>query len=139
MYGEKESRPIPVWNGILEHSGRIACAIWVFLWCLDKVTRESEGVGTVLGGSPVKIPRIAADLEMGEHSVRRHCDLLEKGGYIRRRRTPYGFVIDVLNSHKFGIWHARAKVKNGRPYQSRSKPPGVLFFSSLRTQPCHPN
>jgi hypothetical protein len=113
-YGEKESRPIPVWNGVLEHCSRIACAIWVFLWCIDKVTEEREGSGIVFGGAPVKMSKIAADLEIGEHSVRRHFDQLEHERYIRRRRTPYGFVIEVLNSRKFEIWHSRENVKSGR-------------------------
>lgn len=113
-YGEKESRPIPVWNGVLEHCRRIACAIWVFLWCLDKITEERDGAGIVLGGAPVKIAQIAADLGLGEHAVRRQCESLERENYIWRRRTPYGFVIEVLNSRKFEIWHARESVKNGR-------------------------
>lgn len=119
-YGEKQSRPIPVWNGVLEHCCRVACGIWVFLWCLDKITEEREGIGVVLGGAPVKISRIAADLQVGEHTVRRHCDHLEKQNYIRRRRTPYGFVIEVLNSRKFEIWHARENVKNGQSHRAET-------------------
>jgi hypothetical protein len=124
-YGEKESRPIPVWNGVLEHCRRIAFAIWVFLWCLDKITEERDGIGVVLGGSPVKIAQIAADLELGEHTVRRQCECLERENYIRRRRTPYGFVIEVLNSRKFNIWHTRENVKNGQslPCESVQKRP----------------
>lgn len=110
-YGDKESRPLPVWNGILDHCERIGCAIWEFLWCIDKVTSESDGSGIVLGGAPVKIGRIARDLGLGEHSVRRHLSDLTYGEYIRRRRTPYGFVIEVLNSRKFGVW--RSNVTHG--------------------------
>lgn len=115
-YREKESHPFPVWNGIFEHRDGIACAIWVFLWCIDKVTEEREGIGIVLGGSPVKIASIAADLKMGEHTIRRHCDALEERNYIRRRRTPYGFVIEVLRSRKFGIWSPRGSVKSGQSF-----------------------
>jgi hypothetical protein len=124
-YGEKTSCPIPVWNGLLEHRKRIGDALWEFLWCLDKVTQERNGIGSVFGGVPVKLLRIAGDLQSGEHSVRRHLDQLEAGGYIRRRRTPYGFVIEVLNSWKFEVWHSRENVKNGRslPPKERQKRP----------------
>ena len=37
-YGKNRSYPIPVWNGILEHCKKIGPAIWVFLWCLDRIT-----------------------------------------------------------------------------------------------------
>lgn len=62
----------------------------------------------------MKISRIAADLKMGEHTIRRHCDLLEKRKCIQRVRTPYGFVIKVLNSRKLKIWHSRERVQNRR-------------------------
>jgi len=39
-----------------------------------------------------------------KETVRRHMDSLERENYIRRRRTPFGHVIEVLNSRKFGIW-----------------------------------
>lgn len=113
-YGEKESRPIPVWNGILEHCGRIDHAIWEFLWCIDKVTEERDGIGVVLGGAPVKIPKIAADLRQDEKTIRLHLATLEKHGYIQRTRTPYGFVVRVLNSRKFGIWRPRENGKDAR-------------------------
>src|ERR1700730_14360348 len=99
------SYPVPIWNGIFEHYGRIGDAIWEFLWCIDKITREEDGVGIVLGGMPVKFERIADELK-GSHkeTVRLHFKLLETEKYIRMRRTPYGHVIEVLNSKKFDIW-----------------------------------
>lgn len=104
-YGEKESRPIPLWNGVFEHYDRIGDALWEFAWCIDRITEERDGVGIVLGGSPVKLRAIVSALKgSNRETVRRHLDSLEEENYIRRRRTPYGHVIEVLNSHKFGIW-----------------------------------
>lgn len=104
-YGEKESRPIPVWNGIFEHYDRIGDALWEFEKCIDWITDEQDGVGIVLGGKPVKVSEIVAAIKGSKkETVRRHMDALEKENFIRRRRTPYGHVIEVLNSHKFGIW-----------------------------------
>ncbi len=104
-FGAKDSHPIPLWNGIFEHFCRIDSALWEFAWCIDRVTEEKRGVGIVLGGAPVKLEAIAADLNGSrKETIRMHLRSLEKEGYIRRRRTPYGHVIEVLNSRKFGIW-----------------------------------
>jgi hypothetical protein len=103
-YRGEPSRPIPVWNGVLEHRDRIGEALWEFLWCLDRVTLESNGLGLVFSGAPVKLETIIADLKGDKETVRRHLKKLVDGKYIRARRTPYGQVIEVLNSKKFGIW-----------------------------------
>jgi hypothetical protein len=104
-YCGKQSYPIPIWNGILEHAARIGEALWEFLWMIDKITAEKDGVGIVLGGAPVKLETIAHDLSTHKRTIRRHVEKLEAESYIRRRRTPYGYVFEVLNSRKFGIWN----------------------------------
>jgi hypothetical protein len=103
-YRGEQSRPIPVWNGILEHRDRIGEALWEFLWCLDRVTVERNEIGLIFGGAPVKLETIVGDLKSDKESTRRHLKKLEAAKYIRTRRTPYGQVIEVLNSKKFGIW-----------------------------------
>jgi hypothetical protein len=104
-YGEKDSHPIPLWNGVFEHYDRIGNALWEFAWCIDAVTVENDGTGLVLGGSPVKLGVIVKAIKgRGEETIRRHLKKLVDGKYIRIRRTPYGQVIEVLNSKKFGIW-----------------------------------
>lgn len=104
-YGEKDSHPVPIWNGIFEHYERIGDALWEFEKCIDWITEERDGVGIVLGGKPVKVSEIVAAIKGSKkETVRRHMDTLEKENFIRRRRTPYGHVIEVLNSRKFGIW-----------------------------------
>jgi hypothetical protein len=113
-YGASDSHPIPLWNGVFEHYGRIGETLWEFAWCIDRITEERDGVGIVLGGSPVKLRAIVDALKgSNRETVRRHLDSLEKENYIRRRRTPYGHVIEVLNSRKFGIWkHSKEKPQN---------------------------
>lgn len=102
-YGDGPSRPIPVWNGILDHQATIGEAVWVYLWCLDKITDEPGGIGRVLGGAPVKIERISRELHRSQRSVKRDLRRL-RSRYLQLRRTPYGYAIGVLNSQKFGIW-----------------------------------
>jgi hypothetical protein len=116
-YGEKDSHPIPLWNGVFEHYDRIGEALWEFAWCVDKITEERDGVGLVLGGAPVKTGTIASGLKgSNRETIRRHMDTLEAERFIRRRRTPYGHVIEVLNSRKFGIW------KREKPQNDVSQP-----------------
>jgi hypothetical protein len=124
-YGKAKSFPIPVWNGIIEHKNEIGIAVWEFLWCLDRLTSEKNGVGRVRGGAPIKIRDIAADLQTCESTVRRNLSCLVKGKYILCRRTSYGLVIEVLNSCKFGIWspHPRSR-KSERSGQQRSRKSG---------------
>lgn len=115
-FGEHVSRPFPLWNGIFDHRRRIGCSVWVFLWLLDKITNECDGVGVVWGGRPITAGRIAKDLGWSEKTVRSHLGQLEANGYIDRKLAPYGFVIRVLKSRKFGIWrpHGRSE-KSSQP------------------------
>jgi hypothetical protein len=103
LYRGLQSYAIPVWNGIFEHRKKIDGALWEFLWCLDRVTEECDGIGKVFGGAPVKLERIAAELDGDKESTRRHLGKLKSGNYIRTLRTPYGLIIEVLNSRKFGV------------------------------------
>jgi hypothetical protein len=80
---------IPVSNGILEHKHRaaIGSAIWVFLWLIDRCTKEQEDdqggwLGLVLGGKPLTGRYISEQSGEAVRSVRRHLKQLEDGGYI---------------------------------------------------------
>jgi hypothetical protein len=114
-YGDKVSRPIPVWNGIFDHYLKIGSALWTFESFIDRITLESDGIGWVLGKSPVKVSEIAAAIPgMGEKTVRLHLARLARHGYIKKTRTPYGFVIGVVNSKKFDIWRAKENGQKAR-------------------------
>ena len=109
-FGERQSYPFPVWSGLLEHRDRIKTAIWTYLWLLDKITTEKDGLGVVNYGKRVRVGDIATDLSSDEKTIRIHLEVLVKGGYIKLRPARYGRVIEVCNSSKFGIWfpHWRA-------------------------------
>ena len=66
--------PIPVSNGIFAHRNKIGSAIWVFLWLVDRTTKEVEASGghfegLVLGGSQIRSSLIARDLEIAPRTV----------------------------------------------------------------------
>jgi hypothetical protein len=111
-YRGEPSRPIPVWNGILEHRERIGSAIWEFLWLIDKIEAEENGIGLVLPRRTVRASAMATDLGLSEKAVCRHLDRLEQLEYIRRKRAPYGYAVEVLNSRKFKIWSRAERPDN---------------------------
>lgn len=83
---------IPISNGILapRHREAIGSAIWLFLWMVDKTTKEQlapDGKGfegLVLGGMPITTDYIAEQTGESQRSVHNHLNQLERGGYIRR-------------------------------------------------------
>ena len=154
-FGQKQSFPFPLWNGLLEHRKRLGSAIWEFLWCLDKITTEKDGIGFVWHGAPVKARQVAADLQEEERLVRCNLQKLQRQGYLRLRRTPYGQVIEVPNSFKFGIWGEQKRTDNlaqsrlpqkvlslGRDLPKKGSPDlpkKVHTKKTMQTTPCKKN
>jgi hypothetical protein len=130
-YGEKASHVIPVWNGILEHREKIGSAIWEFLWCVDRITIEKDGIGWCLGRSEITVSRIAADLGEYETTARDNLARLEKGCYIVRIRAPHGYQIGVRNSQKFGVWRKsdirKTPDHSKDGYQKNTQSPGGVI------------
>lgn len=103
------------WNDIFDHHDRIGAALWEFLWCLDRITEESDGVGLVLGGKPIKLSEIVSGIKgSNRETVRRNVEHLEREAYIRRRRTPYGYVVEVPNSD---LWKEKPQNDVSQPKQ----------------------
>ena len=75
-------------------------AIWVYLWCVRRITREEKGVGFVLGGSRIKEERIARELGVSKRTVGADLGRLRRFGYVQIRRIPHGLVITVLKSKR---------------------------------------
>src|SRR5258708_1749944 len=108
-YGGKPSHVIPLWNGILEHREKIGPALWEFVWCLAKITREDEhGIGGCLGGAPIDAKRIARDLKEHPNTTYENLIRLANDAYIIRKRTPRGYAIGVVNSRKFNAFRHKS-------------------------------
>ncbi|ADU95315.1 hypothetical protein GYMC52_2949 [Geobacillus sp. Y412MC52] len=119
----------PVYTGLLtpEHRERIGPAIWEFLWLVSKVTKEvqeeGETLGIVLGGRPVKLAEIAAELGGSERTVKRNIARLKDEGYIETVRAPYGEIYKVRKSKKFT--HKSRSDKNGTSFDEREDKNGL--------------
>ncbi|MFB4164784.1 hypothetical protein ACE1TI_13380 [Alteribacillus sp. JSM 102045] len=109
-----------VYSGLLTpyHKKRIGVALWEFLWCIDRVTSETgqdgQKSGIVLGGSPISYSDVAKDLGIGKSTVKRNFEKLESENYIHLKRTPYGHIITVNKSKKWGAKNEYSdSAKNG--------------------------
>jgi hypothetical protein len=93
-------------NELLSHNKKIGEAIWYLLFCFDKTTKEylddetGQCRGRVLGTMPLGDSDIAGPLHRSRHTVRRWREHLTKIGYIRTKRTPIGYIVEVVNSRK---------------------------------------
>lgn len=102
------SYPFPTFSGLInkEHRKRMGTAIWDFLWCVDRTTKEyidkdGELRGQIYGGKPVKAEDIAEDLGAHPETVKKNLRSLHQEGYIELKRAPYGYIIEVRKSKKF--------------------------------------
>lgn len=94
---------IYVQNDLLEpkHHKAMGQSIWLYLWCLDKMTSiKEDGVGIVLGGKPIKLGEINQDLSLSDRTYTRYIEKLQESGYITAIRTPYGYSIKVTKAKK---------------------------------------
>lgn len=94
---------IYVKNDLLDpkHIENMGVAVWLYMWCLDKMTSISEeGVGKILGGKPIKHEDVEKDLGVSLRTYRRWLSFLSKKGYINVIRTPYGLSISVNKAFK---------------------------------------
>lgn len=86
-----ETFTIPVSNGILTpvHRRQMGSALWVFLWMIDRTTKEIPGQdgileGMVLGGTQIRASSIAKDLDFSPRAVHEHIETLCRHKYVRR-------------------------------------------------------
>ena len=84
----------------------------------------------------MKAERIARNLKVSTRTIKQNLRRLTTEGYLKLRRTPYGNVIQVMNSSKFGIWspHKRSEesIPSGQGEVKNSSPPEVKNTSRTK-------
>jgi predicted ArsR family transcriptional regulator len=105
----------PVSAGLLDprHVQTIGRAVWVYLWFLNRVTRDEQRgagdfVGIVLNGRPVSIDEIAEELGFDYHACRRYLANLVKTGYVERKKTGAGMFTYAVTKSKKWAWKRQA-------------------------------
>jgi len=122
---------LPISSGILAHCQRIGIALWVFLWMIDRTTKEvptTDGYadGLVYDGKAISAHVIATDLGMKTRTVHSHIELLVAAGYLRRIDhgvgMPSGYT--VVRSKKWK--NPRRKTAGGSLNPARPAPNSAL-------------
>jgi hypothetical protein len=115
-----------VWEDIFAHCPTMGGAIWLFLWYIARTTREENGVGAVLGDTPILDARPANELHVSVKTVRRWRLKLVKGKFVDSKRTAYGHRITLPNSRK---WRSKRDARVGE------KPEAELPQMATRSGP----
>src|SRR5437660_696837 len=101
--GNKQTFRIPVSSGLFEHCREMGEAIWLFLWYIDKTTKEKTNgtgdvIGAVLGGMPCRDSDAASALQVSTRQIGRWRKHLTEKNYIETTRTPVGHSVRVKKS-----------------------------------------
>ena len=116
----------PVSAGLLDprHVRTIGRAVWVYLWFLNRVTRDEqrgadEFVGIVLNGRSVSIDEIAGELGIDYRTCRRHLARLVDAEYVLQKKTGAGTCTYAVTKSKRWAWKRRGptgtKMASGSP------------------------
>jgi hypothetical protein len=104
-------RTFPLSTGLLDprHVKAIGRAVWVYLWFLNRVTKDEQRavddfVGIVLNGRPLSIDEIAEELGFDYYACRRDLARLVRAGYIERRKTGAGMFSYGVTKSKRWAW-----------------------------------
>lgn len=112
---------IEIKNDLLDpkHVEAMDIAVWLYMWCLDKMTSiNEEGIGLVLGGKPIKFDDVV-ELGISLRTYRRWVKILENAGYINSTRKPNGLILSVNKAHK---WFNKGYAKNGTSQKTSDVP-----------------
>lgn len=98
-----DSWPLTIWSGLFKakHWKKMGNAIWLFGMLIDKVTREENGQGYVLGGTPITYSTFKGELPITKRQYLRYLEILRGGNYIHTRNTHHGLIIVINKSKKF--------------------------------------
>lgn len=86
-----------------QHFQGMGPAIWLFGWLIHRQTRERNGVGLVLAGSPLTYQMISQDTGIAERTLKRWMARLGRAGYVQVTHTAHKrMVIHIAKAKKFG-------------------------------------
>lgn len=96
---------IHVKNDLLDpkHQKAMGRAVWLYMWCLDRMTKIDEGKGFVLGGKPIIESEVTEELGISRPTYFRWLDVLRHHEYITTVHTPQGLTIVVHKAVKPSI------------------------------------
>lgn len=123
--GDEESFPLRIWSGLFKkkHWDKMGNAIWLFGMLIDKVTKEENGEGYVLGGKPVNYYDFKKEMPVTRKQYNRYMQILRDEGYIHTRKSARGLTIVIHKSKKF-VSRSRDKNVPTIPHEGTILSPG---------------
>jgi hypothetical protein len=86
-----------------QHFQGMGPAVWLFGWLVHRQTRERDGVGLVLAGSPLTYQIIGEDTGIAERTLKRWMARLVRAGYVQIRHGAHRrMIIQIAKAKKFG-------------------------------------
>lgn len=86
-----------------QHLQGMGPAVWLFGWLVHRQTRERDGVGLVLAGSPLTYRVISQDTGIAERTLKRWMARLGRAGYVQVTHTAHKrMIIRISKAKKFG-------------------------------------
>jgi hypothetical protein len=79
----------------------MGASIWLYGWLVLRQTRQHEGVGWVLGGSPITYREIEEETGFNRRTLERWMRDLRRAGYIETQAVPSGIVVRIMKAKKF--------------------------------------
>lgn len=88
------------------HYERMGAALWLYGWLVLRQTRQQDGVGWVLGGSPISYREIEEETGLNPRTLERWMGVLRRHGYVQTQSVPAGVIVRITKAKKFP-WGAR--------------------------------
>jgi hypothetical protein len=90
-------------GGLFEqrHCARTGASIWLYGWLVLRQTSQHDGLGWVLGGSPITYREIEEETGFNPRTLERWMRDLRRGGYIETQAVPSGIVVRITKAKKF--------------------------------------
>jgi len=90
-------------GGLFEqrHCVRMGASIWLYGWLVLRQTSQHEGMGWVLGGSPITYREIEEETGFNRRTLERWMRDLRRTGYIETETAPAGIVVRITKAKKF--------------------------------------
>lgn len=86
-----------------QHFQGMGPAVWLFGWLIHRQTRERDGVGLVLAGSPLTYRIISQDTGIAERTLKRWMARLARAGYVQVTHAAHKrMIIRIAKAKKFG-------------------------------------
>lgn len=115
------------------HYARMGQAVWFYGWLVLRETRESGGVGFVLGGRPVTYREIVEETGFSRKSLERWMQVLRRGGYVETTTAPGGVIVRIQKAKKFVRDVSRGNAESLQQGSKRSE--GKLWKSPGHVRP----